>query len=163
MTVTKIGFQVIERLFQGQISATSIQLMKDEKIDLEKTFQETYWDGSMGSNKDQIEVFVWDMKNGLKKLHINIGEYSGSNYAHSDTTNQEGERLIDALLRLDTCPTHIAIRNWGYSSWEGSQSSHWDRLKVYRIDHEDVRVFAEKEEVEQKQQILEFFGIGFAA
>lgn len=123
-------FPFIEGLIDN---STDITVSRVDKDLLKKSFQNRSWDGSLGNDYDNYTVLFFS-KDGKQLGSPSIGEYSGSNYSHSQTVDKDGESIIEAIYRLNIQNElhYIVVCNEGKSDWEGSEYREWDKLTIYK-------------------------------
>ena len=150
-------FSFIDNDFNGDVNIEKF----DENV-LKKDFQNRYWDGSLGSDENKFQIdFVLTDDNVIKNA-VQIGQYSGSNYANSSTVDYRGETIAEAIDRLDIGDKikYIVIYNKGYSNWAGSDCESWNNLIIYRIPEGIISgiILKIKKEIEEqiKKEIESF-------
>jgi len=96
--------------------------------------KEHFHDGSLGKSRDWERV-TFVMQNGsILHDYVKRGGCESSNYAHSQTWEWEGERVIDALSRLFN-PDDVSYIVWEsrcYSDWEGSEHIDSYEVTIYK-------------------------------
>ena len=149
-------FPFIPEDFQGDVIVKTL----DEDI-LIQSFEDRYWDGSLGSDEDIFKIdFIFEDGEIIKNA-VKMGEYSGSNYAHSSTVDVKGETIAEAIDRLNIANKlqYIAVYNKGYSNWEGSPVERWDNLTIYSLPPEvnigDIIIKLKKEAEEKVKKEIE--------
>lgn len=100
---------------------------------LSQSFQDFEWNGSNGNSYDYYSAdFVLENEQVLENA-VKVGKKSGSNYAHSETIDIDGETIAETIDRLDVANKlkYIAIYNNGYSNWD--EKKEWHRLTIYKL------------------------------
>jgi hypothetical protein len=138
----KILREIVARTFN--VVATTIILSGE--IEATKSFQNQYFDGSLGSNGNSIRLFGYNHRDGFVDLSQHVGLKSGSNYAHSSSTDVDGTRLCD-IQNVDNYIFIVVIEE-GYSCWEGSEQRRWNNCSIYKLPN-----FLENWEKEERTNI----------
>ena len=101
--------------------------------------KEHFHDGSLGKSRDWERV-TFVMQNGsILHDYVKRGGCESSNYAHSQTWEWEGERVIDALSRLFN-PDDVSYIVWelrDYDNWEGGEITDIYKVSVYKPPKRD--------------------------
>ena len=143
-------FSFIPDNFGGNIDVQKI----DEGF-LTVHYEDYYWDGSLGSSREEYVVdFI--LENGEVLLNaVKIGEHSGSNYAHSQEIYRKGETIAEAIDRLNVADKikYIAVYSTGSRDWSGQEFRNWNDLTIYKTakneNIEDI-LLKLKEEVDRE-------------
>jgi len=131
-----------EMLDEKDLGEVEINFAEIDNDLIKRSFQNKFWDGAGGSDEDIHEVFFYN-KGILHKDVVRVGEYSGSNYAHSQKIDLPGETLAEGIYRFnqiepiceDFC---IIVKNKGYYNWSGSPYRRWYTVTVYQQKDSNV-------------------------
>lgn len=112
----------------------SIKIRRADENLLAQIPSSYYWDGSMGvtDTKDTIS-FVLEDGNIIEDVVRQAGEW-GSNYAHSQRKEWEGESVLEALSRLDN-PDRVVYIVWVHKhlhDWVGSERESTFEVTIYK-------------------------------
>ena len=141
-------FSFIPNDFKGNIDIQKI----DEGF-LRNHYQDYYWDGSLGSSKEEYSVdFVLDNGEIIKNA-VKVGEHSGSNYAYSQEVYIKGETIAEAIDRLGIASQirYIVVYFSGYNDWSGQELRKWNDLTIYKNSNCYIEKYIEnlKREIEK--------------
>lgn len=95
--------------------------------------RENDWDGSMGCSFDYHTIFA-DFGKGYEKLDVKPSGQSGSNYAHSTSSEYEGETIFEYFIRnaeLRT-PRTILLFYRSKSDWGQGSDHNTLELTIYK-------------------------------
>ena len=150
-------FNFIHNDFKGDVNV--------EKIDegfLRNHYEDYYWDGSLGSSKEEYVVdFILENGEVLENA-VKIGEHSGSNYAHSQEIYCKGETIAEAIDRLGIASQlkYVAVYSKGYHNWSGSPLENINNLTIYKAGKdekiEDILLKLKKEVDQEVRKSIDF-------
>ena len=108
-------------------------MRKYENI-LNESFESKFWNGFGGSEESVYKIHFITKDNKLIKEAVEIGRYSGSNYAGEGTIYEKGEVIADAIKRnnLENNVEYILVENYGYRSWAHQPEITWNKCVVYQ-------------------------------
>ena len=116
--------RVLEQSHEGKFNYyTRVDAIKVTRVDenfLKRVINESYHNGSLGMSEGWAELWAV-MPNKEAVLVPTQNQYHrGSNYAHSQSEDRDGEPIIEAMVGLGEAGYFVLlVRN--YSSWEGQQ------------------------------------------
>jgi len=109
------------------IKATNIILSGE--VEPSMVWQDTYCDGSMGSDGKNYQVFGFNPKSGFEQLNI-VGTYQRSNYAHSGIIDEDGISLCN--VENVTNYVFFLVIEEGHNRWSGSTQESWKHYTLYK-------------------------------
>ena len=110
------------------IKATRVTLSGE--IEATANWQNSYMDGSCGSNRDTYTIWGFNPQTGFVDISNIVGRNERSNYTHSNTINELGKELHT----VENAESYIffLINNNGYSHWSGSNQEEWDSWTLFK-------------------------------
>lgn len=132
-------FPFISEFLPEGVEIFTLDSIKIQRVDenlLIKKPSTNDWDGSMGSSNDYENVSFILYDGTILKNCVSQEGKSGSNYAHSSTTDYDGETILEAIDREVDKPDeirYVIIFSHDYSNWEGSDYRNKNRITIYKV------------------------------
>ncbi len=102
----------------------------DENI-LRMSFQDSYHDGSMGSDETKYKIWFVLKDNQIIENPVKIGDQFHSNYAHSESWDKPGECLAEAIAGYEEMLKYVVVHCSGYSNW--NEQEEWNDTTIYKL------------------------------
>jgi hypothetical protein len=137
--------EIVAKTFN--VKATKVKLSGE--IAPDKSWKNSSWNGSMGSSKNEFQIHGYSPLKGFVGISHIVGEYSGSNYAYSTTTDKEGlplysvENITDFLF--------FVVQETGHDRWDGGKNEEWDTTTLFKAPN-----FQEKIEKITKEDVAKW-------
>jgi hypothetical protein len=118
--------EIVAKTFN--VKATDVKLSGE--IAPDKTWQDSFWNGSMGSSKNEFCVHGYSPAKGFVNISHIVGEYSGSNYAYSNTVNKEGLPLyaVEGIAEF----IFFVVQETGHHHWDGGRNEEWENITLFK-------------------------------
>jgi len=136
--------ELVARVFEVEAQ----KVILSGELDLMTSWKTSFFNGSCGEEKEDIKVFGFDPESGFKSLNDFVGHSYGSNYAHTEPTNQEGVPFIE--IPENEKFLFVVVIEKGHSEWEGSSSEKWNTTRLFSIDREKLQEL--KKELEKSDE-----------
>ena len=107
--------------------------MKKYSNILNESFENIFKNGSAGSQESVFSIDFISKDGKMISDAVNIGRCSESNYSGESTVFYAGEKVKDAIQRLNvTDLEYIIVKNKGYRSWAHQPEITWNKCVVYQ-------------------------------
>lgn len=129
--MTNMSANILREIVSRTFNVNAKQVILSGELKHDESWKDVYFDGSMGSDEDIYKIYGYNHKDGFVDLSKYVGRKSGSNYAHSSSYDKDGARLCD-IPEIDKY-IFLVVRNIGYTAWEGSSHSEWNKTYLYKL------------------------------
>lgn len=128
--MANMSAEIIRSIVAATFKINAREVKLSGEISSDTSFQDESWNGSLGENHTKRSLFGWCPTKGFVNLNEYVGEYSGSNYAHSQTIDEAGTPIFQ-IPSIETFVFFFLIEEV-YSNWEGSQYENYTNYTLFK-------------------------------
>jgi hypothetical protein len=128
--MANMSAEILRNIVAATFKINAREVILSGEISPKTSFQNSFWNGSMGESSTTRALYGWCATQGFVCLNKYVGEYSGSNYAHSQRIDEPGA----AIAEIEGVEKYIFffIIETVYSNWEGSQYENYTKYTLYK-------------------------------
>lgn len=122
--------QILRNLVASVFNIKATSVILSGEIAPDKSWQNSYKDGSCGSDEQNYKIWGFNPQKGFVELTECVGYRSSSNYAHSNSYDKEGKQLAEITNVEDYI--FFLVNSNGYTAWSGSEHYDWNTWTLYK-------------------------------